>query len=210
MKMLFLRANSIEKVGVILKSAPVPRDLSPDEKKAYTEVLEEKALEAMDKALPLYEQAIKTAEQLGIATSPYLEKARERIKEINPSSQVLAIQIQPHQYKQTAAAPAAAAAPGAAVKEIASAPKDKVEKENAESGETPGSPALAASEGGSPAPAANFRDDQFARNMKRIQNIMQMDLAVDDKVKQLKRIEIEAQREIQTEEEKIQELKKKP
>jgi hypothetical protein len=85
-----------------------------------------------------------------------------------------------------------------------------VEKENAESGETPGSPALAASEGGSPAPAANFRDDQFARNMKRIQNIMQMDLAVDDKVKQLKRIEIEAQREIQTEEEKIQELKKKP
>ncbi len=200
MRMLFLRANSIEKVGVILKSAPVPKDLTPDEKKAYTEVLEEKALEAMDKALPLYEAAIKTAEQLGIATSQYLEKARERIKEINPSSQALAIQIQPHQFK-AAATPAAAPA---VAKEGVVAPKVKGEKEAA--GETVEN----ANEGGTAqSQAVTFKDDAYARNMKRIQNIMQMDLPVDDKVKQLKRIEIEAQREIQTEEEKIQDLKKK-
>jgi hypothetical protein len=36
-----------------------------------------------------------------------------------------------------------------------------------------------------------------------------MDLPVDEKVKQLKRIETEAQRDIQNEEEQIQELKKK-
>jgi hypothetical protein len=45
--------------------------------------------------------------------------------------------------------------------------------------------------------------------MKRIQNIIQLDIPVDDKVKQLKRIEIEAERDIGTEEEKVQELKKK-
>jgi hypothetical protein len=44
--------------------------------------------------------------------------------------------------------------------------------------------------------------------MKRIQNIIQMDIPLDDKVKQLKRIEVEAQRGIDEEEEKIQELKK--
>ena len=44
--------------------------------------------------------------------------------------------------------------------------------------------------------------------MKRIQNITQMDIPLDDKIKQLKRIETEAQRGIDEEEEKIQELKK--
>jgi tetratricopeptide (TPR) repeat protein len=209
MKSLFLRANSIEKVGVILKASPIPRDLAPEEKKAYQEVLEEKALEAMDKALPLYEAAVQTAQQLGIATSSWLEKAKERIKEINPSSPALAIQITPHQYKQAqtpVATPAAVKEGG--IKENASknvASKDAGNKDVVKAAAAEEMPTAAPDESG----AANFRDDAYMRNMKRIQNIMQMDLAVDDKVKQLKRIEIEAQREIQTEGDKIEELKKK-
>ena len=193
MKMLFLRANSVEKVGVILKASPVPRDLSPEEKKAYSEVLEEKALEAMDKALPLYEDAVKTAQQLGIATSSWLERAKERIREINPSSPALTIEITPHQYKPTQVA---AAAPAGGY------------DDGTDKGMT-GSATMDDEGAGINASATTFRDEAYARNMKRIQNIIQMDLPVDDKIKQLKRIETEANREIQEEEEKIQELKKK-
>jgi len=70
MKVLFLRANALEKVGIILKTSPIPKDLSKEEKQAYQELLEEKSLEAMDKALPLYEEAIKAAADMGIAPKP--------------------------------------------------------------------------------------------------------------------------------------------
>jgi len=53
-----------------------------------------------------------------------------------------------------------------------------------------------------------FHDDTYLRNMKRIQNIVQMEIPLDDKIKQLNRIETEAQRAVSEEEEKIQELKK--
>jgi tetratricopeptide (TPR) repeat protein len=201
MKMLFLRANCIEKVGGILKASPIPKDLSPEEKNAYKEVLEEKALEAMDKALPLYEAAIKTAQQFGIATSQWLEKTKERIKEINPSSQSLAIEITPHQFKQ---------APAGASSSSATANKQEVDsKEKVAEAKSPSVSAEPEANVGSPSAGENVRDDTYARNMKRIQNIMQMAQPVDDKVKQLKRIETEAQRDIRSEEEKIQELKKK-
>jgi len=52
MKVLFLRANALEKVGIILKTSPIPKDLSKEEKQAYQELLEEKSLEAMDKGPP--------------------------------------------------------------------------------------------------------------------------------------------------------------
>jgi tetratricopeptide (TPR) repeat protein len=185
MKMMFLRANAIEKVGLILKTAPVPKDMSPDEKKAYQEVLEEKALEAMDKALPLYEEAIKTAAKIGIAKSEWLDKVRDRIKEIDPSSKALEIQIAPHEFK-TANASATATGASASNQSI-----------------TEASSKATAAEG-----AVVFKDDNYTRNMKRIQNIMGMNISADEKVKQLKHIETEALRDIQEEEEKIQELKK--
>jgi hypothetical protein len=76
-----------------------------------------------------------------------------------------------------------------------------------------GKPAASNAVAAAPAASENkpvqIRDDQYQRNMKRIQNIIQLDIPVDDKVKQLKRIEIEAERDIGTEEEKVQELKKK-
>jgi hypothetical protein len=190
MKVLFLRANALEKVGIILKTSPIPKDLSKEEKQAYQELLEEKSLEAMDKALPLYEEAIKAAADMGIAQSPWLTKIKERIQEINPSSQALTIAINPRTPK---AAPPEAAAP-------APAGPSKVQKEQKGAVVKPAVAAAIA--------APQFHDDTYLRNMKRIQNIVQMEIPLDDKIKQLNRIETEAQRAISEEEEKIQELKK--
>ncbi len=190
MKVLFLRANALEKVGIILKTSPIPKDLSKEEKQAYQELLEEKSLEAMDKALPLYEEAIKAAADMGIAQSPWLTKIKERIQEINPSSQALTIVINPRTPK---AAPPEAAVP-------APAEPSKVQKE--QKGAVV-KPAVATA-----ATTPQFHDDTYLRNMKRIQNIVQMEIPLDDKIKQLNRIETEAQRAVSEEEEKIQELKK--
>ena len=187
MKVLFLRANSVEKVGIILKTSPIPKDLSKEDKQSYQEVLEEKSLEAMDKALPLYEQAIDAAAQMGIAKSPWLDKIKERIQEINPSSAALTKQITPRAAK----APSAEEAAAPITAEPAS--KSAVKKPGTVTAQAPATPV--------------FHDDAYQRNMKRIENIISMDIPLDDKVKQLKRIEIEAQRNIEQEEDKIQELK---
>jgi tetratricopeptide (TPR) repeat protein len=189
MKVLFMRANAIEKVGIILKTSPVPRDLSKEDKQAYQEVLEEKSLEAMDKALPLYEEAVKTAAQMGIAESPWLNKIKERIQEINPSSSALSIPITPR-------TPKAVPQP-----QEAAAPVAEKEKKGGKEVATPSEPKKQQQQ-----PA--FRDDQYQRNVKRIQNIILMDIPVEDKVRQLKRIETEAQRNIEEEQEKIKELRK--
>ena len=186
MKVLFLRANSVEKVGIILKTSPIPKDLSKEDKQSYQEVLEEKSLEAMDKALPLYEQAIEAAAQMGIDKSPWLDKIRARIQEINPSSAALTKQITPRVVKAAAEEPAQPAAQQAK-KEKKAGPVTAPQVQK------PVTPV--------------FHDDAYQRNMKRIENIISMEITPEDKIKQLKRIELEAQRDIGVEEEKIQELK---
>jgi tetratricopeptide (TPR) repeat protein len=183
MKVLFLRANSLEKVGIILKTSPVPKDLSKEEKEAYIEVLEEKALEFMDKALPLYEEAIKIAADMGITQSQWINKIKERIQEINPSSEALNIEIKPREPKQVAY-----------VEEPKSEGKGKKVKSSEASAPSQQQPVV-------------FRDEQYQRNIKRIQNIMNMQIPIEDKIKQLKRIEMEAQKEIMEEQDKIQQLK---
>ena len=59
----------------------------------------------------------------------------------------------------------------------------------------------------SSSPVTNGNPD-LARALKRMQNIMSMDISLDDKIKQLNRIEIDAEREITLEQEKIADLKK--
>jgi hypothetical protein len=59
---------------------------------------------------------------------------------------------------------------------------------------------LASSQGG-------VRDEQFEGSMRRIQNIMRMQIPVEEKIKQLNRIEMDAKRNIVLEEERINELK---
>lgn len=176
MKMLYLKGNLLERVGETFKKAPVPRGLSPEEKQAYQELLEEKYLESLDAALPKYEEAVKIAAQAGIAKSIWLDKIRERIRTINPASEALSIQIVERQPKssKTSAVTASSGADGTVRKSLAQ-----------EAGQ------------------------ELERSLRRVANIMSMNISVEDKIKQLNRIEMEAKRNILMEEERINELKKK-
>jgi tetratricopeptide (TPR) repeat protein len=196
MEMMFRKGDIMEEVGRLLKSAPVPRGLSKEEQDAYAQVLEEKWLEALDAALPRYIEAIKAARQLGIAKNQWLDKVRERIKEIKPDSDELNQEITPWQPK-----------PKAAVE----APSQPVKTEKEISGGKTKAPqsAINKKEQPSSAPSNTSADDETKRELRRIQNIMNMDIPTPDKVKQLNRIEMEAKRNIELEEEKIKELKQK-
>jgi len=180
MKMAYLKGHIMEEVGLIFKNAPIPKGLEPEEVTAYKEVLEEKMLEAMDAALPKFEEGLQAAAELGIAKSEWLDKIRERVSSINPESQALNIEIK---ERVTVAKPETGAVQGSRSHASASA----------------GTTAAAQGEHGS--------DEEFNRNMQRIRNIMNMEISADDKVKQLSRIEMEAQRNIVLEEERIKELK---
>jgi tetratricopeptide (TPR) repeat protein len=102
MEMLYLNGHLFDEVGQIFKNAPIPKDLEPEEKQAYQDVLEEKYLEVLDKALPKYEAAIQAASELGIAESEWIPKIKERINEINPSSASLDIQLTERKPEQAA------------------------------------------------------------------------------------------------------------
>lgn len=172
MEMAYLKGDILEEVGRTFKNAPIPAGLDKEERIAYKEVLEEKLLEAMDAALPKYEEAVRAAAELGIPDSKWLDKAKQRVVAINPTSEALNIAIAERKPKVVASA----------------------------SGEVPGEP------GRAPGPR---KDEEFKRNMQRIRNIMDMGISVEDKIKQLNRIEMEAQRNIILEEERIRELKEK-
>jgi tetratricopeptide (TPR) repeat protein len=178
MEMKFRQGDIMEEVGRILKDAPAPATLTKDEKEAYAQVLEEKWLEALDAALPRYEQAIKAAQELGIASSTWLTKARDRVREIKPDDEALALTIVP--WKPS--------------------PKPAVEKSPATVTQQKQESAIAT---WTPPP----QDKETAREMQRLQNIMTMPISSEEKVKQLNRIESEAQRNIEMEQEKINELK---
>jgi tetratricopeptide (TPR) repeat protein len=109
LEMMYRKGDILEEVGRAFKSAPVPDGLSEEEQLAYRELLEEKMLEAMDASLPKYEEGMKAASQLGIPNSPWLEKIKERISAINPSSEVLAITITERVSKQSSGEQSSAA-----------------------------------------------------------------------------------------------------
>jgi len=184
MEMKFRQGDIMEEVGRILKSAPVPANMTKEEKETYRQVLDEKWLEALDAALPHYEQAVKSAQDLGIAESPWLTKARERIRDMKPNDEVLSLTIEPWK-------PAVKPAPKQVEKidkvktsRFARAQSDTVEKW------TPPE-----------------TDKETVREMQRVQHIMTMPIPAEEKERQLNRIEIEAERNIELEQEKINELK---
>jgi len=180
-EMMFRRGNIMEQVGIEFSSAPIPRGMSPEEIEAYKEVLEEKRLEAMDAALPKYEEGLKAAQQLKLGKNQWLDKMKERIAAINPSSEMINVEI-----------------------------PEWVPEENrtvSQTGTEGGTPGIASASGVSG--SAGGGDEEFTRNMRRIQNIMNMQISTEEKIKQLNRIEMEAQRNIVLEGEKIKVLKEK-
>ena len=166
MEMAFLRGQIFEEVGLTFKNSPVPRGMSEEDKEMYMELLEEKYLEALDAALPKYEEAMHIAKDVGIANSPWIDKIRERIEVINPASEA---------------------------KDIVLVQWVPEERRDAEGNVIPAGP----------------RDPEFDRNIRRIGNIMTMNIGVEEKISQLQRIKMEADRNIIMEQERINELKAK-
>ena len=185
-EMRYLRGYIMEQVGIEFASAPIPRGLTDEEVQAYKELLEEKKLESMDAALPKYEEGLKAAQQLQLGQNEWLDKIKARIAEINPSSSALQLQIS--EWVPESRPPDALAAAGSGATGTASG----------------------GSGGGTYSSAGGTsNDEELNRNLRRIQNIMSMQISPEEKIKQLNRIEMEAQRNIVLEEEKIKELKEK-
>ncbi len=169
MEMAYLKGKIFIEVGLTFRNSPIPPDLSEEEKQYYIEALEEKYLQSLDAALPKFEEAIRIASDVGIANSAWIDSVKEKITMINPSSDMLNVDIK--EWKPSEVAPQLDSAGNV----IAQKPKDA----------------------------------DLERNLKRIANIMNMNIPFDEKMKQLNRIEMEAQRNIILEEEKINELKAK-
>jgi hypothetical protein len=93
MRMAFLKGDLFEEVGRIFVSAKCPRGMAKEDCITYKQVLEEKQLEAQDRAVPKYEEAITAAKELGIADSEWLDKIRERLKFLRPDSDALTVQV---------------------------------------------------------------------------------------------------------------------
>lgn len=168
-----------EEIGIILKNAPIPRGLSAEETQVYKDVLEEKYLEAMDAALPKYEEGVKAASELGLINNPWLDSLRARISFINPQSEALTIQVQARAQKTPANVSSSTVTPSGtnATDITAAAPT-----------------------------TAKRKDERLERNLRRIANIMEMNISVEEKIKQLRSIESDARREIQKEESLIEEI----
>lgn len=183
MEMLYKRGWVMEQVGVEFASAPIPKDLSDEEKEAFRQLLDEKKLETMDAALPKYEDGIKAAKELGIANSEWIAKIKARIAEINPTSEVLNVTID--EWKP------------------AEQPQKNIAQNNTEPSTSDNNNVT------NPSSTSSTRDVEWERDLKRIQNIMSMQISSEEKIKQLNRIEMDAKRNIVLEEEKIAELKGK-
>jgi hypothetical protein len=131
--------------------------------------LEERYLKALDAAMPVYERGMKLAQDIGVAESEWIERIRDRLRAINPESEMIDIKLVA--WKPT------------------EAPKEYDEHGNEI--------------------APRGRDDEYERSKRRIANIMTMDISVEDKISQLNRIKMEAERNIVLEQEKIDRLKER-
>jgi len=132
--------------------------------------LEEKWIQARDAAMPVYEQGLQLAKDVGVdPNNEWVARMKERLSDINPESDALNIQI---------------------VKWI---PTERAKQYDEEGNEI----------------VPRGRDPEYDRSVRRIQNILGMNISVDEKISQLNRIKMEAERNIKFEEERISELRAK-
>jgi hypothetical protein len=169
MEMAYKKGSILEEVGLLFKNSPVPKELQGEEREFYVMELEERYLKAQDAAMPVYENGMKLAKEIGIANSPWIDRIRERLAVINPESEWKDVQI------------------------VEWKPKERPKQYDAEGNEI----------------ASRGRDPEFDRGMRRIDGIMKMDNNVEEKIKQLNRIQMDAERNIVLEEQKISDLKAK-
>jgi len=93
MEMAYKKGEILEEVGLLFKNSPVPKGISEEEKEYYLEQLEFKYLEALDAAIPAYENGMKLAKEIGIANSPWIDRLREKLAQHKSDSEWKDIQI---------------------------------------------------------------------------------------------------------------------
>ncbi|MCL2218583.1 MAG: tetratricopeptide repeat protein [Chitinispirillia bacterium] len=167
MEMAYKKGSILEEVGLLFKNSPVPKGLSEDEHEFYVMELEERYLKALDAAMPVYENGMKLAQDIGIAESEWIDRIKERLNTINPESEWINIQI------------------------VAWKPTEKPKEYDEHGNEI----------------APRGRDPELDRNLGRIKRIMDMNIPVAEKISQLNRIKMEADRNIVMEEERLKNLK---
>ncbi|MFP4163846.1 MAG: tetratricopeptide repeat protein [Chitinispirillaceae bacterium] len=170
MEMAYLKGQIFEQVGITFKESPIPPELSGEEKEIYKLELEDRWLKSQEASVPKYEHGIQVAADIGIANSPWVEKMRERLSDIDPASEYVDMEIEEWKLDKT---------------------PQKIEGEDGELVE------------------AKPVDEVFEKNMARIENIMNMKISFEEKIRQLNRIKMEADRNIVLEKEKLERLKEK-
>jgi tetratricopeptide (TPR) repeat protein len=93
MEMAYKKGDILEQVGLIFKNSPVPKELQGEERELYVMELEMRYFRAQDAAMPVYEDGMKLAKEIGIANSPWIDRIRRRLAVINPTSKWKDVQI---------------------------------------------------------------------------------------------------------------------
>lgn len=112
LEMRYRQGSLYEEAGDMLKNAPVPTELSKEDRQMYKEELEEKSFTFREKALPVYESGIRAAVELHIPKSRWLDSLRHNIESINPTAEVLSLRPE---TKTVMASASGAAGKGTAV-----------------------------------------------------------------------------------------------
>jgi tetratricopeptide (TPR) repeat protein len=136
MKCAYERAKLFERVGNTLANSPIPREFNEEERRIYQEKLQDKKLEAIQQAIPKYEEAVRVAKDYGIANSQWLDSTQTRLDHVAPTSEFIQVDIakwEPEKdttQQATAAADSAARADSiAAAQQIVSIDENPVEEE---------------------------------------------------------------------------------
>jgi len=93
MEIAYKKGANLEKIGLLLKYAPMPKELAKEDTIAFRRELEARYLKSQDAAAPMYENGMKLAMTLGIVESPWTDRIRKRLSELNPASKWIDVQI---------------------------------------------------------------------------------------------------------------------
>jgi hypothetical protein len=93
MEIAYKKGANLEKIGLLLKYAPMPKELAKEDTITFRRELEAKYLKSQDAAVPMYENGMKLAMTLGIVESPWTDRIRKRLSELNPASKWIDVQI---------------------------------------------------------------------------------------------------------------------
>ncbi len=91
---LYMMGRTFTELVNTLYNAPVPSNLSEEEKEVYRQVLEEKAYPLEDKASALYEKCIALAEEKNI-DNQWVREARKAVHSFKPEVPVYVMKVQP-------------------------------------------------------------------------------------------------------------------